>query len=76
MSARKPILVTYEVEGGHRGREIIGEMIVLLQERESGNTCTRVNEVGWTEVKAGSRYLRDEISQSPPNLHNNLPTPA
>lgn len=53
MTARKPILVTYEVEGGHRGREMVGEMIVLLQETESGNTCTRVNEVGWRGVEAG-----------------------
>lgn len=53
MSARKPILVRYEVEGGHRGRETVGEMIALLQEREGGNTCTGVNEVGWRGVEAG-----------------------
>ena len=45
MYVRKPILAIYEMEGGHTGRGTRGETVVLIQETEGGNMCTRVDEV-------------------------------
>lgn len=46
LSVRKPILPTYGMDGGPTGGGTSEETVVLIQEREGGNICPRVDDVG------------------------------